>query len=74
MGGKTAFLSFLSNSKDSGCSLLSSMTLAPSSPSPSYSESKPGGGSLLNGPHSYSQASEGIKVSRRVPARGQGRN
>jgi hypothetical protein len=36
--------------------------LPPSSPSPSFSDSIPGGGSLLNGPHSYTQASEGLKV------------
>ncbi|MBN3325074.1 CNOT3 protein, partial [Atractosteus spatula] len=36
------------------------MTLPPGSPSPSYSEGKPGQ-SLLNGPHSYSQG-EGIKA------------
>ncbi|KAK3525347.1 hypothetical protein QTP86_030335 [Hemibagrus guttatus] len=47
--------------KDSGSSLLGSITLATSSPSPSYSESKPSGGSLLNGPHSYTQATDAIK-------------
>ncbi|XP_058260827.1 CCR4-NOT transcription complex subunit 3b isoform X2 [Hemibagrus wyckioides] len=47
--------------KDSGSSLLGSITLAASSPSPSYSESKPSGGSLLNGPHSYTQAADAIK-------------
>uniref|UniRef100_A0A6Q2XHX7 CCR4-NOT transcription complex subunit 3 n=1 Tax=Esox lucius TaxID=8010 RepID=A0A6Q2XHX7_ESOLU len=47
--------------KDSGPSLLGSMTLTSSSPSPSYSESKPSGGSLLNGPLSYTQASESMK-------------
>ncbi|XP_016348218.1 CCR4-NOT transcription complex subunit 3-like [Sinocyclocheilus anshuiensis] len=47
--------------KDSGSSLLGLMTLPPSSPSPSYSESKAGGGSLLNGPHSYTQAADTIK-------------
>lgn len=49
---------------DNGPSLISSITLPPSSPSPSFSDSTPGGGSLLNGPHSYTQASEGLKVSR----------
>uniref|UniRef100_A0AAY4DU12 CCR4-NOT transcription complex subunit 3 n=1 Tax=Denticeps clupeoides TaxID=299321 RepID=A0AAY4DU12_9TELE len=48
-------------SKDSGSSLLGPMTLPPSSPSPSYSEGKPAGGSLLNGPHSYTQSSDSIK-------------
>uniref|UniRef100_UPI003AAACCA0 CCR4-NOT transcription complex subunit 3-like n=1 Tax=Centroberyx gerrardi TaxID=166262 RepID=UPI003AAACCA0 len=49
--------------KDSGPSLLGSLSLSPSSPSPaSYSEAKTaGGGSLLNGPLSYSQASDSIK-------------
>ncbi|KAM4579740.1 CCR4-NOT transcription complex subunit 3a isoform 14-T14 [Odontesthes bonariensis] len=47
---------------DNGPSLISSITLPPSSPSPSFSDSTPGGGSLLNGPHSYTQASEGLKV------------
>ncbi|XP_060760840.1 CCR4-NOT transcription complex subunit 3b isoform X2 [Neoarius graeffei] len=47
--------------KDSGSSLLGSMTLPTSSPTPSYSESKPSGGSLLNGPHSYTQAADAIK-------------
>ncbi|XP_053494963.1 CCR4-NOT transcription complex subunit 3b isoform X1 [Ictalurus furcatus] len=47
--------------KDSGSSLLGSMTLPTSSPSPSYSESNPSGGSLLNGPHSYTQAADAIK-------------
>ncbi|KAG5856360.1 hypothetical protein ANANG_G00007170 [Anguilla anguilla] len=49
--------------KDNGPSLLGSITLPPSSPSPSYSESKPGSGSLMNGPHSYSQASDSIKLA-----------
>uniref|UniRef100_A0A3B3SMA6 CCR4-NOT transcription complex subunit 3 n=1 Tax=Paramormyrops kingsleyae TaxID=1676925 RepID=A0A3B3SMA6_9TELE len=49
-------------SKDGGSSLLRSMSLSPSSPSPSYGESKPAGGSLLNGPHSYPSSSEGIKA------------
>lgn len=47
---------------DNGPSLISSITLPPSSPSPSFSDSTPGGGSLLNGPHSYTQASEALKV------------
>ncbi|XP_047216329.1 CCR4-NOT transcription complex subunit 3a isoform X2 [Girardinichthys multiradiatus] len=47
---------------DNGPSLISSITLPPSSPSPSFSDSTPGGGSLLNGPHSYPQASEGLKI------------
>nr|XP_046159112.1 CCR4-NOT transcription complex subunit 3-like isoform X4 [Oncorhynchus gorbuscha] len=47
---------------DNGPSLISSITLPPSSPSPSFSDSIPGGGSLLNGPHSYTQASEGLKA------------
>ncbi|KAJ8354885.1 hypothetical protein SKAU_G00224520 [Synaphobranchus kaupii] len=49
--------------KDNGPSLLGSMTLPPSSPSPSYSESKPGSGSLMNGPHSYTQTSDSIKLA-----------
>ncbi|XP_035861765.1 CCR4-NOT transcription complex subunit 3a isoform X2 [Sander lucioperca] len=47
---------------DNGPSLISSITLPPSSPSPSFSDSTPGGGSLLNGPHSYTQASEALKA------------
>ncbi|XP_061632539.1 CCR4-NOT transcription complex subunit 3a isoform X1 [Phyllopteryx taeniolatus] len=47
---------------DNGPSLISSITLPPSSPSPSFSDSTPGGGNLLNGPHSYTQASEGLKA------------
>lgn len=47
---------------DNGPSLISSITLPPSSPSPSFSDSTPGGGSLLNGPHSYTQSSESLKV------------
>ncbi|XP_062255356.1 CCR4-NOT transcription complex subunit 3a isoform X3 [Platichthys flesus] len=47
---------------DNGPSLISSITLPPSSPSPSFSDSTPGGGSLLNGPHSYTQATEGLKT------------
>uniref|UniRef100_A0A8C7M3J0 CCR4-NOT transcription complex subunit 3 n=1 Tax=Oncorhynchus mykiss TaxID=8022 RepID=A0A8C7M3J0_ONCMY len=43
---------------DNGPSLINSITLPPSSPSPSFSDSIPGGGSLLNGPHSYTQAPE----------------
>lgn len=51
------------NSKDSGSSLLGSMALPTSSPSPSYSETKPSGSSLLNGPHTYTQAADAIKVT-----------
>ncbi|XP_029307259.1 CCR4-NOT transcription complex subunit 3a isoform X2 [Cottoperca gobio] len=47
---------------DNGPSLISSITLPPSSPSPSFSDSTPGGVSLLNGPHSYTQASEALKA------------
>ncbi|XP_047454375.1 CCR4-NOT transcription complex subunit 3a isoform X1 [Mugil cephalus] len=47
---------------DNGPSLITSITLPPSSPSPSFSDSTPGGGSLLNGPHSYTQASDGLKA------------
>ncbi|XP_063735230.1 CCR4-NOT transcription complex subunit 3a isoform X3 [Eleginops maclovinus] len=47
---------------DNGSSLISSITLPPSSPSPSFSDGTPGGGSLLNGPHSYTQASEALKA------------
>ncbi|XP_028984451.1 CCR4-NOT transcription complex subunit 3a isoform X2 [Betta splendens] len=47
---------------DNGPSLISSITLPPSSPSPSFSDSTPGGGSLLNGPQSFTQASEGLKA------------
>ncbi|KAL3060104.1 hypothetical protein OYC64_014653 [Pagothenia borchgrevinki] len=47
---------------DNGSSLISSITLPPSSPSPSFSDSTPGGGSLLNGPHSYTQVSEALKA------------
>nr|XP_020473251.1 CCR4-NOT transcription complex subunit 3 isoform X2 [Monopterus albus] len=46
---------------DNGPSLISSNTLSPSSPSPSFSDSTHGGVSLFNGPHSYTQASEGLK-------------
>ncbi|KAM8870609.1 CCR4-NOT transcription complex subunit 3a isoform 3-T3 [Spinachia spinachia] len=49
-------------SMDNGPSLISSITLPPSSPSPSFSDSTPGGGSLLNGPHSYTQASDALKA------------
>uniref|UniRef100_A0A3B3T5R0 CCR4-NOT transcription complex subunit 3 n=1 Tax=Paramormyrops kingsleyae TaxID=1676925 RepID=A0A3B3T5R0_9TELE len=49
-------------SKDSGSSLLGSMTLPPSSPSPSYNENKSNSGNLLNGPHSYTPSSEGLKA------------
>ncbi|KAM7383375.1 hypothetical protein PAMP_003033 [Pampus punctatissimus] len=47
---------------DNGPSLISTITLPPSSPSPSFSDSTPGGGSLLNGPHSYTQASDSLKA------------
>ncbi|XP_036444531.1 CCR4-NOT transcription complex subunit 3a isoform X1 [Colossoma macropomum] len=47
---------------DNGPSLLSSITLPPSSQSPSFSDSTPGGGSLLNGPHSYTPSTEAIKA------------
>ncbi|XP_046875357.1 CCR4-NOT transcription complex subunit 3b isoform X1 [Hypomesus transpacificus] len=47
--------------KDSGSSLLGSMTLPPSSPSPSYNDSKAAGGSQLNGPLSYNQATDSMK-------------
>ncbi|MBN3296905.1 CNOT3 protein, partial [Amia calva] len=43
----------------SSSSLLGSMSLPPSSPSPSYSDGK--GAGLLNGPHSYSQG-DGVKA------------
>lgn len=51
-------------SKDTGPSLLSSLSLTSSSPSSAfYSEAKTvSGGSLLNGPLSYSQSSDIIKV------------
>lgn len=53
--------------KDSGPSLLSSLSLSSSSPSPAfYSEAKSASsGGLLNGPLSYSQSSDIIKVRRR---------
>ncbi|CAM4702214.1 unnamed protein product [Leuciscus chuanchicus] len=47
---------------DNGPSLLSSITLPPSSPSPAFTDSTPGGGSLLNGPHSYTPNTEAIKA------------
>lgn len=48
--------------KDSGPSLLASMSFSSSSPSPaSFSEAKTGCGSLLNGPLSYSQSGDSIK-------------
>uniref|UniRef100_A0A671RIS6 CCR4-NOT transcription complex subunit 3 n=1 Tax=Sinocyclocheilus anshuiensis TaxID=1608454 RepID=A0A671RIS6_9TELE len=47
---------------DNGPSLLSSITLPPSSPSPAFTDSTPGGGSLLNGPHSYTLNTEAIKT------------
>uniref|UniRef100_A0A8C7IYH0 CCR4-NOT transcription complex subunit 3 n=1 Tax=Oncorhynchus kisutch TaxID=8019 RepID=A0A8C7IYH0_ONCKI len=55
---KNVLMSSVSLSMDNGPSLISSITLPPSSPSPSFSDSIPGGGSLLNGPHSYTQAPE----------------
>lgn len=43
---------------------MGSICLSPSSPSPAfYSEAKAASGGLLNGPLSYSQPSDGIKVS-----------
>uniref|UniRef100_A0A3B5MQK6 CCR4-NOT transcription complex, subunit 3a n=1 Tax=Xiphophorus couchianus TaxID=32473 RepID=A0A3B5MQK6_9TELE len=59
---QTSSLSSSTSQMDNGPSLISSITLPPSSPSPSFSDSTPGGGSLLNGPHSYPQASEGLKA------------
>uniref|UniRef100_A0A3B4BHT6 CCR4-Not complex component Not N-terminal domain-containing protein n=1 Tax=Periophthalmus magnuspinnatus TaxID=409849 RepID=A0A3B4BHT6_9GOBI len=51
-----------SSDKDSGPSLLASMSFSSSSPSPaSFSEAKTGSGSLLNGPMPYSQPGESIK-------------
>uniref|UniRef100_A0A673KC05 CCR4-NOT transcription complex subunit 3 n=1 Tax=Sinocyclocheilus rhinocerous TaxID=307959 RepID=A0A673KC05_9TELE len=47
---------------DNGPSLLSSITLPPSSPSPAFTDGTPGGGSLLNGPHSYTLNTEAIKT------------
>nr|XP_021322353.1 CCR4-NOT transcription complex subunit 3 isoform X1 [Danio rerio] len=47
---------------DNGPSLLSSITLPPSTPSPAFTDSTPGGGSLLNGPHSYTPNTEAIKA------------
>ncbi|XP_031643173.1 CCR4-NOT transcription complex subunit 3 isoform X8 [Oncorhynchus kisutch] len=58
----SSLTSSASQHMDNGPSLISSITLPPSSPSPSFSDSIPGGGSLLNGPHSYTQASEGLKA------------
>ncbi|XP_045555552.1 CCR4-NOT transcription complex subunit 3 isoform X2 [Salmo salar] len=58
----SSLTSSASQPMDNGPSLISSITLPPSSPSPSFSDSIPGGGSLLNGPHSYTQASEGLKL------------
>uniref|UniRef100_A0A8C6NVI9 CCR4-NOT transcription complex subunit 3 n=1 Tax=Nothobranchius furzeri TaxID=105023 RepID=A0A8C6NVI9_NOTFU len=54
-------LSSNSQPMDNGPSLISSITLPPSSPSPSFSDSTPGGGSLLNGPHPYTQQSEPLE-------------
>uniref|UniRef100_A0A8C7IWN2 CCR4-NOT transcription complex subunit 3 n=1 Tax=Oncorhynchus kisutch TaxID=8019 RepID=A0A8C7IWN2_ONCKI len=54
----SSLTSSASQHMDNGPSLISSITLPPSSPSPSFSDSIPGGGSLLNGPHSYTQAPE----------------
>uniref|UniRef100_A0A8C7CL98 CCR4-NOT transcription complex, subunit 3a n=1 Tax=Oncorhynchus kisutch TaxID=8019 RepID=A0A8C7CL98_ONCKI len=54
----SSLTSSASQPMDNGPSLISSITLPPSSPSPSFSDSIPGGGSLLNGPHSYTQAPE----------------
>ncbi|XP_059424085.1 CCR4-NOT transcription complex subunit 3-like isoform X2 [Carassius carassius] len=51
-----------SQTLDNGPSLLSSITLPPSSPSPSFTDSTSGGGSLLNGPHSYTLNTESIKT------------
>uniref|UniRef100_A0A8C7J761 CCR4-NOT transcription complex, subunit 3a n=1 Tax=Oncorhynchus kisutch TaxID=8019 RepID=A0A8C7J761_ONCKI len=56
----SSLTSSASQHMDNGPSLISSITLPPSSPSPSFSDSIPGGGSLLNGPHSYTQASEAV--------------
>lgn len=58
----SSLTSSASQPMDNGPSLISSITLPPSSPSPSFSDSTPGGGSLLNGPHSYTQAPEGLKL------------
>ncbi|XP_036796396.1 CCR4-NOT transcription complex subunit 3 isoform X5 [Oncorhynchus mykiss] len=58
----SSLTSSASQHMDNGPSLISSITLPPSSPSPSFSDSITGGGSLLNGPHSYTQASEGLKA------------
>ncbi|KAJ3598065.1 hypothetical protein NHX12_001579 [Muraenolepis orangiensis] len=56
----SSLASATSQTMDNGPSLISSITLPPSSPSPSFSDSTPGG--LLNGPHSYSQTPEGLKT------------
>ncbi|XP_067093733.1 CCR4-NOT transcription complex subunit 3a isoform X1 [Osmerus mordax] len=58
----SSLTSSASQPMDNGPSLISSITLPPSSPSPSFSDGNPGGSSLLNGPHSYTQASEGLKL------------
>ncbi|CAL8290435.1 unnamed protein product [Merluccius merluccius] len=58
----SSLTSSTSQTMDNGPSLISSITLPPSSPSPSFSDSTPGGGSLLNGPHSYSQTPESLKA------------
>lgn len=57
----SSLISTANQPKDTGPSLLASLSFSSSSPSPaSYSESKTGSGSLLNGPLSYSQ-SDSIK-------------
>ncbi|XP_030226333.1 CCR4-NOT transcription complex subunit 3a isoform X3 [Gadus morhua] len=58
----SSLTSSTSQPMDNGPSLISSITLPPSSPSPSFSDSTPGGSSLLNGPHSYSQTPEVLKL------------
>ncbi|CAL8247295.1 unnamed protein product [Lota lota] len=58
----SSLTSSTSQPMDNGPSLISSITLPPSSPSPSFSDSTPGGSSLLNGPHSYSQTPEVLKA------------
>uniref|UniRef100_A0A8C5BZR4 CCR4-NOT transcription complex, subunit 3a n=1 Tax=Gadus morhua TaxID=8049 RepID=A0A8C5BZR4_GADMO len=65
----SSLTSSTSQPMDNGPSLISSITLPPSSPSPSFSDSTPGGSSLLNGPHSYSQTPEVLKVSMREGGR-----
>uniref|UniRef100_A0A8C8LVA0 CCR4-NOT transcription complex subunit 3 n=1 Tax=Oncorhynchus tshawytscha TaxID=74940 RepID=A0A8C8LVA0_ONCTS len=57
----SSLISTTNQLKDSVPSLLGSMTLPTSTPSPSYIESKPSGSSMLNGPLSYTQASESMK-------------